>query len=123
MLLRRRPTREICRKKLMAMASSSLGRGVSGGAGSKRRREDKEEVVHEAGAPPPPIIKNGAKWYIMEKIVAERENLSASGQVSTYKCRWKGYSEEYDTWERASQIPDVIMDAYTRVDPKPPGSV
>lgn len=63
LLLRRRPTREICRKKLMAMASSSLslGRGVSGGAGSKRRREDKEEVVHEAEVPPPPIIKNGAK--------------------------------------------------------------
>jgi len=58
--------------------------------------------------PPTPTRRDGQEWLEMEKIVGEREDLSE------YKCRWKGYSARHDTWEGASNIPDLIMDQYTR---------
>ena len=59
--------------------------------------------------PPAPIIRDGQTLFIMEKIVAERDDLSE------FKCRWKGYSDKHDTWQIASRIPDVIMNEYNRV--------
>lgn len=50
--------------------------------------------------------------YEIERLVAHRDVPTKKGSLRQYKVRWLNYTEQQDTWEPASELPEDLVTAY-----------
>jgi hypothetical protein len=67
-------------------------------------KEQLQVIPKDEEAPNPKVIRGKQTTYVIKKILDKKK---VKGKIY-YKIRWKGYSEDQDTWEpRTSLIEDV----------------
>lgn len=74
----------------------------------------------DVNPPPPPVVDNSEDaWYKVEHILDSRY----SGDRLLYLIKWKGYSDQDNSWEAATDFDpdDPLVISFHRLQPQKPG--
>ncbi|KAB5588482.1 Transposon Tf2-1 polyprotein [Ceratobasidium theobromae] len=83
------------------------------------RLYEKDDYGRESEQPPPIIVESGEKEYEVEQILNSKKTW---GKLY-YLIKWKGYSEESNSWEPKEHVensPELIRQ-FHRTHPHAPG--
>jgi len=67
---------------------------------SKLATYNEPTIVGQKESTPQPIIVDGEEEWVVEKILQHR----VRGKTTQYLVRWKGFTRDWDTWERAGNL-------------------